>query len=450
MSNRSNAAALNSRRTPLLKPAAIPDGREELPLAASARLNRRERCTDFHFLDSRAQNGAPLRATAPCIAVIAPGSSGNAITGSVTTAPLTTASLTTASLTTASTATTFSSTEIPAKDIESLLSPAPPDDHAMELTSTAPNTWTAPLQRTLRWQVNARYLLSHADQLRRRFRAAQSATTPKLQKAGRKVVYSERGLCKRVDRLLSARHATCIHFDSVTKTFTLPTVLARARRVAIKLDANGVGRERFLNEVLPALAAINTGCVVVLVARKNGLGPSDIQALVDVMKRNAVVYRLDLADNLLCTNEEPCQPLVELFQLVGPTSHVYLSNCGVNGATARQIADALPANPCISHLDLRGNAIDKSAVVHLAQAAGRSSLLALRLQGNDFDEKDEVVMRAVDAANLLRSGRPEDDEIIIRLPVVQTSVVDAITMLDESLCDLVQQLLDAAAAREQL
>ncbi|MDB5823616.1 MAG: hypothetical protein JWR21_2320 [Herminiimonas sp.] len=293
--------------------------------------------------------------------------------------------------------------------------------------------------------------MEEADSLRFQFQSTQKATTPGIQKADKKVVYSERALCQLVNTLLCARRPTCIQFDSITRTLTLPTVLAKARHVPIKLDASGVGRERFLNEVLPALEKIHPRCPVVLVARKNGLRPRDVQVLVEIMKRNPVVYRLDLSENLLCMNEEPCLPLVELFQVVGPTSHVYLHNCGVNGGTACRIADTLSVNPCITHIDLRGNAIDAAAAIELAQAAGRSdSLAALRLQANEFDEDDDDVTLAVEAANRLRAVGSDDDEVVIRLPVVQTSAVDAETMSNESMRVLVQQLLDAAALREQL
>jgi len=59
-------------------------------------------------------------------------------------------------------------------------------------------------------------------------------------------------------------------------------------------------------------------------------------------------------------------------------------------------------------------------------------------------------MRAVAAANQLKSTQSDTDNEIISLPVVQTSAVDAETVLNESMCALVQQLLDAAASREQL
>ena len=434
MSNSSNAAALSGRRMSLSKPLRRLDSSGNLPSHAPARLGNRENCGDFDFLDPQAESGAPLSATRPRITIVASNSTAG------------TTAATTASTTSASTTSATPTAELGPGTMHAMT-----DRPVTEELSTAAHAWTASPQRTNRWQARAQFLQRNADRLRRQFQLTQNATTPKIQKATRKVVYSERGLCQLVDSLLSASRATCIHFDSITRTFTLSTVLARARHVAIKLDASGIGRERFLKEVLPAVAKINTRCPVVLVARKNRLRPCDVQALVDIMKGNAVVYRLDLSDNLLCRDEEPCLPLVELFQVVGPTSHVYLSDCGVNGETARRIADALPANPCITHLDLRRNAIDETAAVRLAQAAARSSpLAALRLQGNEFDEDDEDVMRAVAAANQLKSTQSDTDNEIISLPVVQTSAVDAETVLNESMCALVQQLLDAAASREQL
>jgi hypothetical protein len=496
MSNNSIAAALAGRLPPMLRRIRVLDRNGNVLPNAPARLSNRESTTDAEFLNPHAKSRAPLPATAPHITVVASGATwvannasanGDAIilepittwassldgtiTEGATTDPATTASSSTAfsgassssiaSSTSASpsTALTRTAATIAASAITEMpaVAPAPPFFHAatdrlaVGQPFIASSAWAALPGRTTRWQARANFLLRNADQLRRQFQTTQKATTPKTQKATRKVVYSERGLCQMVDRLLSARRATCIHFDSVTKIFTLPTVLARARHVTIKLDASGVGRERFLYEVLPALARINTRCPVVLVARNNGLTPYDVGALVDVMQRNAVVYRLDLSDNLLCEDEEPCLPLVELFQVVGPTSHLYLSNCGVNGATARRIAETLPANPCITHLDLRGNAIDAIAAAHLAQAAGLSnSLAALRLHGNEFDEDDEEVMLAVEAANRQRSNQLDHEQIIISLPIVQTSAVDPETMMNEAMCELVQHLLDAAAAREQL
>lgn len=431
MLNSSNAAALPSQPTFLPKPVRRLNSSGNAPSDPPARLVHRENCDDFDFQYPQTESGAPLNATPPRIAIVASN-------------PTTT---TTAAATTASTTAATSTPE----RVPGTMHVAT-DRPATEEPSSATHAWTASPRRTNRWQARAQILLGKADRIRRQFELTQSATTPKIQKPTKKVVYSERGLCQLVDTMLFYRRATCIHFDSITRTFTLPTVLARARHVAIKLDASGIGRERFLKEVLPAVAKINTRCPVVLVARKNRLRPSDVQALVDIMKHNAVVYRLDLSDNLLCKDEEPCLPLVELFQVVGPTSHVYLSDCGVNGETARRIANALPANPCITHLDLRRNAIDETAAVQLAQAAARTrSLAALRLQGNEFDEDDEDVMLAVEAANRLRANQSiMDDEIIINLPVVQTSAVDAETALNESMRALVQELLDAAASLEQL
>lgn len=434
MLNSSNAAALSSQPTFLPKTVGRLDGSGKVP-DVPARLGHRLSCADFDFFDPQAESGEPLHVTPPRVTIVA--SNSTAATTTATTAAATAVSTTNAT-----------STDEPEPAAPHVATERP----ATEGSASATHVWTASPRRTNRWQARAHILLRNTDRIRRQFQLTQNATTPKIQKATKKVVYSERGLCQLVDSLLSARRSVCIHFDSVTRTLTLPTVLARARHVAIKLDASGIGRERFLTEVLPAVAKINTRCPVVLVARKNRLRPCDVGALVDIMKRNAVVYRLDLSDNLLCRDEEPCLPLVELFQVVGPTSHVYLSDCGINGETARRIADALPVNPCITHLDLRRNAIDETAVVRLAQAAARtSSLAALRLQGNEFDEDDEDVMLAVEAANRLKSNQADmDNEIIISLPVVQTSVVDPETALNESMCALVQQLLDAAAIREQL
>lgn len=444
MSDRLNAPALSSRRTSVPKPVRRLDSSGNLRPAAPARLGRRESTTDFDFVDPQAESGARLYATPPRITIVDSNSNSNS----------TTTTTTTAASTTASTTYTTSTGAAPAAEPGPATMRMAPDRPATAVSSPAsPATpaWTASPRRTNLWQERAQFLLANADQLRGQFEATRKATTPKIQKPTRKVVYSERALCQLVDGLLCAGRATCIHFDWVTRTFSLSTVLARARDVPIKLDASGIGRERFLQEVLPAVAKIHTRCPVVLVARQNRLRPGDVQALVEIMKRNAVVYHLDLSDNPLCRDEEPCLPLVELFRIVGPTSHVYLVNCGVNDETARRIADALPANPCIIHLDLRRNEIDQTGVVRLAQAAARtSSLAALRLQGNEFDEGDEDVMHAVAAANQLKSTQSDTDNEIISLPLVQTRAVDADTMLNVSMCALVQQLLDAAASREQL
>lgn len=423
-----------------------PPGSSNAPPDATARLGRRETCADFDFFDIPAASDTFLATTRPHIADVVSGrqqETGDPNPGGPDpdSAIAAIASNEIDRTTTTSTTTTEPGT---------ILAATASTVH--EKPSSASHAWSAGPRRTTRWQTRAQFLLENADQLRRQFGSSRKALTLPTQKADKKVVFSERGLCQLVDHQLSARRATCIHFNSVTRTFTLPTVLARARHVTIKLDATGIGRERFLKEVLPAVAKINSRCPVVLVARKNGLRPADLQALVDIMKRSAVVYHLDLSDNLLCGNEAPCMPLVVLFHVVGPMSHVYLSNCGLNDATALRIASALPANPCIRHLDLRGNAIEGSGAVQLAQAAGQgSALAAVRLQGNEFDEDDEDVMRAVEAANRLRSPGPHpEDGSPVGLPVVETSAVDAVTVLHEPTRVLIQQLLDIAASREQL
>jgi hypothetical protein len=455
MSNRSIDPTPASKRTSISPSVGRLQSSGKPPPDVAPRLRSPERSPDRGFRSAPTDSGVPIPATAPGNIVVV-SNAAKSITRYRITVASETASAVIASSSSASATAAPANTALPFTD--TLVSGLPPATSqgtatrpAVEQSSTTLHLWTASRRRTDLWRGRAEILLESADALRFQFHSTQKATTPGIQKANRKVVYSERALCQLVDSLLSARRPTCIHFNSVTRTLTLPTVLARVRHVPIKLDASGAGRERFLNEVLPAMAKINTNCPVVLVARKNGLRPRDIQALVDVMNRNAVVYRLDLSENLLCMDEEPCLPLVELFRVVGPTSHVYLSDCGVNGETARQIADALPANPCITHLDLRRNAIDATAAVELAQAAGLcSALAALRLQGNEFDEEDDDVTLAVEAANRLHANRSDDEEVAIRLPVVQTSAVDAETMLNESMRTLVQQLLDAAALREQL
>lgn len=141
------------------------------------------------------------------------------------------------------------------------------------------------------------------------------------------------------------------------------------------LYAREIGSKRFVDEVLTALREIPAHCPVILDARGNDLGPAELNQLVDVMEKHPVIYQLNLNDNTFCTGEESCKALKRLFDALGPVSHLYLRNTGLNDKAAKHLQATMIADTCLKHLDVRSNNINDfgaGALIHVA--AWRSQL----------------------------------------------------------------------------
>jgi len=169
----------------------------------------------------------------------------------------------------------------------------------------------------------------------------------------------------------------------------------------IKIGAFGIGPERFVDEVLKLLREIPEGCPVILDATHNELGPDELNQLVDVMENHPVIYHLDLSGNPLCSGDDACYAVARLFEALGPVSHLYLDETGINDQTALLIEESLSQNCCLRHLNLQNNNLTETGINTMIYAAvpsdffGRkkddSALTTIQLQHNAPDDWDPII-----------------------------------------------------------
>lgn len=138
----------------------------------------------------------------------------------------------------------------------------------------------------------------------------------------------------------------------------------------VKLEARAIGRERFLNEVLPALKALSADCPIVLDVSNNGLLPEDLAQLIGFMKVTPTIYRLDISNNPVVSAAKASVPMTELFAEPGPLTHLYLANTGFNDATAQSVNNALVDAVqqdivLLQHLDFRNNPLSGAGVANI-------------------------------------------------------------------------------------
>jgi len=213
-----------------------------------------------------------------------------------------------------------------------------------------------------------------------------------------------------------------LNFNELNNKINISKLVGKLQDQVIKLNAKGIGRERFLAEVMPALSSVRFGCPVVLDASDNGLLAEDLQLLVHFIDQYRCIYRLDLSNNPLCMDKDVCMPIVELFHTPSPLSHLYLENTGFNDQTASWISESLANNPCLQHLDLRSNDLSDVGVLDLIEAVGvndpqtnkvhvNTVMKTLRLQANHYGHHNAVIFESVMQAHLLvaRHFNPQFD-----------------------------------------
>lgn len=169
----------------------------------------------------------------------------------------------------------------------------------------------------------------------------------------------------------------------------------------IKIGAFGIGPERFVDEVLKMLREIPEECPVILDATHNELGPDELNLLVDVMENHPVIYHLDLSGNPLCTGNDACYAVARLFEALGPVSHLYLDETGINDQTALLIEESLSENRCLRHLNLQHNNLTETGINAMIYSAvtsdffGRkkddSALTTIQLQHNAPNDWDPII-----------------------------------------------------------
>ncbi len=299
------------------------------------------------------------------------------------------------------------------------------------------------------WQAEAKKLRKQTPGLRIAFGQSRKLIEQAL---------TDNADVKTIANALSVLAGIDLNFKTVRNTKVQTQILGTCREQTIKLSAGSIGRDRFLQEVLPALSKVPAGCQIVLEASHNNLMPGDLGELLKIMKTNPCIVQLDLAGNPLCSGDAVSHPLVALFQLPSALSHLYLGATDFNDQTACQISGALATNPCLRHLDLRRNYIGEAGALALINALATTSttgevhtntvLDAVRMQANEFKECMDKIFPMMEAAHqLIAKATPECDELpfIIEVDGVAKNWLHApITQ------SMYQQKFNAMAAAEKL
>ncbi len=190
-------------------------------------------------------------------------------------------------------------------------------------------------------------------------------------------------------------------FREIAWTPAIEQLTSGLKGKTVKIDANAIGRERFLVEVLPLLSKLPVSCKVVLDACDNGLTAPDLQRLAGVMTMKPCLYRLDLSRNPLSDGGNYQLGFVQLFRNAGPLTHLYLAETGFDDAVAFALKDSLTHAKHLVHLDLRNNLLDEEGVLamiravlpdvkDLKQLERLASLRIVRLGGNPYQDETAI------------------------------------------------------------
>lgn len=187
----------------------------------------------------------------------------------------------------------------------------------------------------------------------------------------------------------------CIDFSKFAWNPEMTTSISSINKKVIKLDGDGIGRDRFLNELIPCLKCVHSSCPIVLDISDNQLRGKDLAPLLEYIETHANIYRLDLSKNLLFDGDESCIEVLQLFKCDGPLTHFYLSHTGFNDLTAAGMKEAIAAGSLLEHLDLRNNELTENGVIAVMRAlvpGGEpgekviKSIRAVRLFDNQYDD----------------------------------------------------------------
>ena len=201
--------------------------------------------------------------------------------------------------------------------------------------------------------------------------------------------------------LLGSCDGIHLKFSEISLSPALGKLISGLEGKTVKIDATGIGRDRFINEILPALEKLPKNCKVVLDATNNELTVADLGKLVQVMIRQPVIYRLDLSANPLSDGENH-EPIARLFWHAGPLTHLYLEGTAFDNSMALVLKGAFSQAHFLQHLDLRNNLLDEHGVITLIKAtlpdevsdekqlARLDELRTVRLGGNPFLDHAKV------------------------------------------------------------
>ncbi len=209
----------------------------------------------------------------------------------------------------------------------------------------------------------------------------------------------EAGTTKKSVVLPEDREGIAFCFKEISLSPAISTLISTLNGKTVKLDASGIGRDRFGNEILPALEKIPLNCRVVLDAADNKLTSDDLGKLTSLMAKKGNLYRLDLSCNPLTEGADGAAKILNLFKQAGPLTHLYLSDTGLDNSTAEILKNSPRRSTMLEQLDLRNNQLDASGISALLQAFVPESagvgfscpaLDLLRLAGNPCDKTDEL------------------------------------------------------------
>lgn len=276
------------------------------------------------------------------------------------------------------------------------------------------------------WHDNAKALLGNADKLRMAF----GISSKRLSSTAEEGVSGQAAI-----DALSKYIAVQFCLRHVVINFEISQLIRCVRSKPVKIDASGIGRERYLNELVPALGLVNPDCQLILDLSNNELRTDDLLPLLAFIKKSPIIYQLDLRNNFLCEGEEASLPLAALCKFVSPLSHLYLSNTGFNDASAHCIASILNKNPCLMHLDLRNNALTEAGTLSVIKAIGYQTasgqwevnrvLTAVRLQKNNFMMNETISQAIIELQNVLDADcKPKNDDPFSEMGVYVVQVDD--------------------------
>lgn len=178
------------------------------------------------------------------------------------------------------------------------------------------------------------------------------------------------------------------------------------RNKPVKINAAGFnGQLHILQSILQTVfAAVHVSCPLILNLSMNGLRDSDLLPLLEFMKIKPIIYQLNLDGNPLSKGSQLSEEIIQLFQISSPISHLYLNQTGFNDATALGLRDVLGKHPCLTHLDLRSNALSEVGTKALMDATVPAStegvaqangvLQTVRLQNNKFKTAEVIALAA--------------------------------------------------------
>lgn len=150
--------------------------------------------------------------------------------------------------------------------------------------------------------------------------------------------------------------------DLQPKTDATVALVSAIRDKPIKLNAFYLGRRNFSSEFMPVLLATHPSCPLIVDLSFSLLLPCDLSELAACMRSRPSIYRLNLSDNDLSDPGGLCKELVDLFESLGPVTHLYLGNNGIDDETAAAIKHILATNRHLTYLNVRGNSLSASGV----------------------------------------------------------------------------------------